>query len=76
MDNVWPLSAEETDAILDFAPIASQFFNVDPIRYEDPNEHLAVPGPSKCVNQDGKGVELNVSRLIFFSFLCTNLYLF
>lgn len=62
LESEWPLSIEETDAILDFAPISSQFFK--PIQYEDPNEHLAIPGPSTRVSQVGTGTQVNISFIL------------
>lgn len=40
---------------MDFAPIASQFF-VDRVQYVDPNEHLAIAGPSTSTIQEGGSV--------------------
>lgn len=75
LDSDWPLSSEETGAVLDFAPIASQFFNIT-TQNEDPNEHLAIPGPSTNMNQNGASTQENVSFILkyhfYFVFLITD----
>lgn len=70
LDGEWPLSSEETDAILEFAPISSQFFNVvDTPKYDDdPHESLAIAGPSTHMIEDGKVTRINVS-IHYFLFI-------
>lgn len=57
----WPLTVEETDAVLEFWDIASQFFDTA-THYVDLNEQLAIAGPSTHTNQ-GVGLVLSDSAV-------------